>query len=229
MKYGILVSALAGAAMLALMASASAQTPVAVVEDVKGKVVGAEFMDYVAPGTKIDLGQRGSIVLSYMKSCRREKITGGIVTVGTAASTVDHGKVEATIVGCDANRIQLAAQEANRSAATVFRNILPPQQAKSAPQITLYGRSPVVETNGPGTLLIERLDQPGERHEVVVSDKSLERGRFYDFAKAHKALTPGATYLASFDKLGIVFKIDAKAKIGSTPIIGRLLRFAEAR
>jgi len=33
-----------------LVASAAAQAPVAVVEDVKGKVAGVEFMDYVAPG-----------------------------------------------------------------------------------------------------------------------------------------------------------------------------------
>ena len=35
---------------------AAAQAPVAVVEDVQGKVTGAEFMDYVAPGQVIKLG-----------------------------------------------------------------------------------------------------------------------------------------------------------------------------
>jgi hypothetical protein len=225
----ILVLSLAGAGMLGLMASAAAQTLVAVVEEVKGKVAGVEFMDYVAPGTKIELGSTDSIILSYVKSCRREIITGGTVIVGAEKSSVDHGKVERTVVRCDANHIQLVAQEAGQSAATVFRNLLPAQQAKSTPQATLYGRSPVVETNGPGTLVVERLDQPGERHEVALSDKSLDRGRFYDFAKAHKALTPGATYLASFGGLSVVFKIDGQAILGSTPIIGRLLRFAEAR
>jgi hypothetical protein len=225
----ILVLALAGAGMLAITASAAAQAPVAVVEDVKGQVAGVEFMDYVAPGTKIELGLKSSIVLSYMKSCTRETITGGTVTVGAEQSTVDHGKVERTVVDCDANHIQLTAREATQSAATVFRSMAPTQPAASTPQITLYGRSPVVETNGPGKLLIERLDQPGERHEVALSKKSLDRGRFYDFAKAHKALTPGATYRASLGGLNIVFKVDAQAKLGATPIIGRLLRFAQAR
>jgi hypothetical protein len=225
----ILMVALAGAGVLGLTVSAAAQAPVAVVEAVKGKVAGVEFMDYVAPGNKIELGAKGSIVLSYMKSCRREIITGGTVTVGTEQSTVDHGKVERTVVDCDADHIQLTAREASQSAATVFRSMAPTQQAASTPQITLYGRSPVVETNGPGTLVIERLDQPGERHEVTLSNKLLNRGRFYDFAKAHKALTPGATYRASLGGLTVVFKVDAKAKPGSTPIIGRLLRFAQAR
>jgi len=52
-------------------------------------VTGAEFMDYVAPGKVIKLGQPGSIVLSYTKSCWREVITGvGTVIVGAEESMV---------------------------------------------------------------------------------------------------------------------------------------------
>jgi hypothetical protein len=223
-----MVAALASAGVFAVAVSAAAQTPVAVVEEVSGKAAGVEFMDYVTPGTKIELGSKGSVVLSYMKSCQREVIKGGTVTVGTERSAVANGKVERTVVGCDASHIRLAAGEANQSAATVFRSLLPGQQREAKPQITLYGRSPVVETNGPGTLVVERLDQSSEPYDIVVSAKSLDRGRFFDFAKAHKALTPGATYRASFGKLSIVFTIDDRAKSGATPIIGRLLRFAEA-
>ena len=42
--------------VLGLAASAAAQSPVAIVEDVQGKVDGVEFMDYVAPGKVIKLG-----------------------------------------------------------------------------------------------------------------------------------------------------------------------------
>ena len=41
-----------------LATSAAAQVPVAIVEDVQGKVVGVEFMDYVAPGKVIKLGPK---------------------------------------------------------------------------------------------------------------------------------------------------------------------------
>jgi hypothetical protein len=222
-----LMFVLAGGSLLGLMASAVAQTPVAVVEDVQGKVVGAEFMDYVTPGTKIDLGSKGSIVLSYMKSCQRETIKGGTVTVGTDHSTIENGAVQRSVVGCDANHIELSAGEANQSAATVFRSLQPSERAKR-PQLTLYGRSPLVETNGPGMLVIERLDKTGEPQEIAVSAKSLERGRFYDFAKTRVILAPGATYLATFGKRSVVFKIDRQAKSGATPIIGRLLRFTAA-
>ena len=46
------------AGLLALAGTASAQSPVAVVEEVQGKVTGAEFMDYVTPKTVIKLGRR---------------------------------------------------------------------------------------------------------------------------------------------------------------------------
>jgi hypothetical protein len=39
--------------VIASMSTAAAQAPVAIVEEVKGKVTGAEFMDYVAPGAVI--------------------------------------------------------------------------------------------------------------------------------------------------------------------------------
>src|SRR5437899_11320027 len=87
-------------------ASASAQSPAAVVEEVKGNPAGVEFMDYVVPGKVIRLGPQGSIVLGYMKSCWRESITGGTVTVGTEKSEVESGKIERTKAECDAGRMK---------------------------------------------------------------------------------------------------------------------------
>jgi hypothetical protein len=95
-------------------------------------------------------------------------------------------------------------------------------------QITLFGLSPLIEAKGGGTLVIERVDQPGERHEVTIAANSLLRGAFYDFAKDDKRLAPGGTYRAKLGAQQIVFKIDPLAQPGRTPIIGRLLRFAPA-
>jgi len=58
-----------------LAVSAAAQVPVAIVEDVQGKVDGVQFMDYVAPGKVIKLGPKATVVLGYMKSCWRETTT----------------------------------------------------------------------------------------------------------------------------------------------------------
>src|SRR6267143_4525592 len=68
---------------------AAADSPVAIVEEVQGKVTGAEFMDYLTPKSVIKIGDDGSVVLSYLKSCRRETISGlGTVVVGTDESAV---------------------------------------------------------------------------------------------------------------------------------------------
>src|SRR5438105_11441203 len=66
----------------------SAPLQVALVEEVSGHPVGAQFMDYVEPGKVIRLGPRDKVVLGYLRSCIRETITGGIVTVGTEQSDV---------------------------------------------------------------------------------------------------------------------------------------------
>jgi hypothetical protein len=50
-------------------------------------------MDYVRTGEVIRLGARDTLVLTYMTSCIRETITGGIVTIGTDWSEVQSGQV----------------------------------------------------------------------------------------------------------------------------------------
>jgi hypothetical protein len=201
---------------------AAAQTPVAVVEEVQGNVTGAEFMDYVAPGKIINLGPAGRVVLGYMKSCRRETITGvGTVIVGAEESLVDLGEVKASKVRCDSSHSHAMDREVGESAATSFRGI--DEKASMSPRLTLYGLSPVFETTGRGKLVVERLDVKGERYDVDLAAASLVRGRFYDFAKTGTSLKPGGTYAASLGPKRIVFLIDRRAEPGPTPIIGRLV------
>jgi hypothetical protein len=212
-------------------ASASAQSPAAVVEDVKDSAAGIEFMEYLMPGKVIRLRPEESIVLAYLKSCWRETITGGTVTVGIERSEVEHGSVERTKTKCDAGRMQLTPQQANQSAGMVFRAkpVRPAAPAaKPEPQFTLHGLSPLVEAKGGGTLVIERLDQAGERYVLSLGNQQLLRGSFYDFANSERVLAPGGIYRASLGARQIVFRVDPSAKPGPTPILGRLLRFEPA-
>ena len=55
--------------------------PTALVEDVKSAAADVEFMDYVGSGQVIKLAPRDVLVLSYLKSCEHETITGGTVAV----------------------------------------------------------------------------------------------------------------------------------------------------
>jgi hypothetical protein len=213
-----------GTVALISPAAAQLQAPTAIVEEVKGKVAGVEFMDYVHPGKVIKLGSAGSIVLSYLESCVRETITGGVVLVGTEHSKVDPmANVESTKVDCDGKRMKLSDSEASQSAATTFRTINAKKQA-AAPLATIYGVSPVFETSQHGKLVIERTDLAGERDEVTLDPKNLVKGKFYDMAKAGKSLVPGGSYAASIGSRRIAFKVDPQAKPGEAPIVGRLLR-----
>lgn len=202
---------------------AAAQAPVAVVEDVQGKVTGAEFMDYVAPGKVIKLGPDGSIVLSYMKSCWREVITGvGTVIVGAEDSMVHLSEVKAGKVKCDASHSQLVDREVGESAATVVRSLA--GKVTKSPQFTLYGLSPMVETTGRGKLVVERLDLKGERYDVDLAAASVVHRKFYDFARTGTTLTPGGIYAASLGSRRTVFSVDQQAEPGQAPIVGRLVR-----
>jgi hypothetical protein len=214
------------AAVVGLIASvglAVAQAPVAVVEEVQGKVTGAEFMDYVAPGKVIKLGPASTIVLGYLKSCSRETITGiGTVIVGAEESMVHLGEIKTSKVQCDSNHALLTDKEAGEGAATVFRGVS--EKAATSPRFTLYGLSPVVETTGRGKLVVERLDQKGERYDIDLTADSVVRGKFYDFARTGTALKPGGIYAASLGSRKAVFQVDRNAEPGSGPLIGRLVR-----
>jgi hypothetical protein len=209
--------------LLALASPAAAEPPVAVVEEVSGKVTGAEFMDYVAPKAVIKIGAGGSIVLSYMQSCRRETISGiGTVIVGTEESVVHLADVKAEKTACDSNQSHAINRATSEVAATVMRSVVPINTLPK-PQLTLYGTSPLVQAKGRGTLVMERLDVTGERQQIDLDGKQL-KGRFFDFASANRALAPGGVYAATFGASKIVFRVDPWAHPGATPIVGRLLR-----
>ena len=211
--------------LLALSSPAMADAPVAVVEDIQGKVTGAEFMDYVTPRAVIKIADGGSVVLSYLNSCRRETITGaGTVVIGTDSSLVDQSVVKAEKTNCDSNQANATSKDTSGVAATLLRSV---DRDKAAalpePQLTLYGASPFVEAKGRGTLVVRRLDQAGERHQIALGGTQM-KGKFVDFAREDVALVPGGLYAASFKSSQIVFRVDAQAKPGATPIVGRLLR-----
>src|ERR1700758_1683661 len=150
-------SAMIGVIALTGVAEAG-QAPVAVVEDLQGKVTGAEFMDYVVPGQVIKLGAGGKLVLGYMKSCWRETISGvGTVIVGKEQSAVHLADFKTEKVACDPTQAQRIGKELGESAATVVRS-LKDDPGKGPPPLVLHGVSPIVSTSERGKLVVERLD-----------------------------------------------------------------------
>jgi hypothetical protein len=113
--------AIAGAVMAT--SAASAASLVALIEDLSGNPAALEVMDYLETGQVIRLGARETLVLSYLKSCTRETITGGTVTVGTEQSEVVSGRVERTKVRCDRARASASAEYVIQSSGHVFRGL----------------------------------------------------------------------------------------------------------
>ncbi len=219
-------ASVAGVLAIATQASARAPAPAvptAVVEDVKSATADIEFMDYVGKSQVIKLEPHDVLVLSYLKSCEHETITGGTVTVGSERSEVQDGQVVRSKVACDGGRIRLSKEQASKSAASAFRL----QSSDIEP--TLFARAPLVQlpkvlASNDRTLLIERTDRRGERHEIKIDDTVAAAG-FYDLAKINVSLTRGAIYDASIGSHKMTFQIDAKAKSGPAPVVSRLLRF----
>ena len=118
----------------------------------------------------------------------------------------------------------LTAQQAGQSAGMVVRGLVASKPGQPEPEVTLFGTSPLVEIKDGGVIVLERLDQPGERQRIDAGKQQLVKGAFYDFARANKTLVPGGVYRASTGARQIVFKIDPGAKPGASPILGRLLR-----
>jgi hypothetical protein len=219
-------TALAAGLIMATQASGHAPAPLiptALVEDVKSATADIEFMDYVGAGQVIKLRPSDVLVLSYLKSCEHETITGGTVTVGTDHSEVDGGKIARTKVACDGGKVELPGKQATETAATAFR------LQSASHETTLYARAAMIEIprlnpSESHELVIERTDRPGERIEIKI-DERLANGGFYDMAKTGKHLTPGATYKASIGDRTVTFKVDANAKSGQASVVSRLLRF----
>jgi hypothetical protein len=212
----------AAATWIGLATPVFAGPPAALIEEIQGDVAGAELMDYVAPGQVIRLGSDGSLVISYLKSCRRETISGvGSVTVGPGESKVEGANLKNDVVNCDAGHAQASARETSEVAATIVRGI--GTDASSLPQAIIYGASPIFEAKGRGTLVVERLDQPGDRQQIELNGRQF-KGKFFDLAGTSHPLTPGATYVATFGPSRLVFRVDAQAKAGPGPAVGRLIR-----
>jgi hypothetical protein len=213
--------------------------PTALVEDVKSASADIEFMDYVGTGQVIKLDPDDVLVLSYLRSCEHETITGGTVHVGSSKSEVEGGKITRTKVPCNGGNMHLSAAQANASGASSFR------LQDASLELTVYALPPVVEipkmrTGDSHTLVIERTNRPSERIAVEI-DEPLANGGFYDLGKTGTPLRPGARYTATLGSRKLAFRVDAKAKTadmtagktanmagnmtGKAPVVSRLLRF----
>ena len=216
---------LALTAAFALVAGpALASRPSALVEEVSDKVAGVQVMDTLTVGRTLALEPTQRLVLSYLISCTNETITGGTVTVGGRESTVTGGTVERTALPCDGGALLLAANESGKAGVSVMRDApvgLP--DAKPRPQITLHKTRPLIVVPAPGRVLFEPLEGAAEPVTVDVPGTTLDLAK--EGATGRKALTPGALYRVTAGGKSYIVRVDAAAKDGGGPALGRLIRF----
>jgi hypothetical protein len=220
------------AAFCAIGSSVARAEIVALVEEIGEPRPGVQFMDYLTSGQMIPLHAGERLVIDYLRSCMRETIVGGVVAVGAEKSIVIGGTVSSEKVECDGGKGLLTAEQASKSGVMVFRGApqktvatsgtSTPLAAPATAPLVLYGTSPLVEMKSGGQLVIERIDEPGERHVANVAVGA--HRTLYDCAKEGFALKPGGLYRASSGGRELVFKIAESAKPGALPPVGRLLR-----
>lgn len=199
----------------------------ALVEDVKGRIQGVEFMDYVAAGRTLRLGAGDTLTLGYLSSCVRETITGGVVKIGVEQSEVTGGRVERVRIECDGGRLKLAANQATASGVMVFRSPPCPKRdgQPAAPQATIYSLAPIFELRQAGPISIERLDTAAPVIELPNAGAQLRRGKFLDLAAAGHQLIAGGVYCAKSGTRWVVFRIDPGAETARGGALARLVKF----
>lgn len=168
-------------------------------------------------GKVIQLGDKGRLVIGYLRSCLREIITGGNVTVGPEKSRVSGGKISRERVECDGGKLLLSREQAGKSAVVVFRR--PPRPAGGATQAAhkVYSTAPYIRlSSASGTVEIERLDRPAELLRLEARNGGV------DLARHGKSLRPGGLYRVKSAGREVVFRVDAGAGHGGS-ILGRLV------
>jgi hypothetical protein len=100
----------ATAAVMIVSAGAAGPIEVALVEDLSSNSASVQLMDYLQVGRVIHLAPMDTLVLTYMTSCVREKITGGTVTIGTDSSEVQLGQVVRSRGLCGEKKGQITSE-----------------------------------------------------------------------------------------------------------------------
>lgn len=168
-------------------AAAAEPEPVAMVEEAAPETKLQAF-DTLMAGQVIHL-LRGTLVLSYLDSCRRETIRGGaIVTIGKAESSVVGGSVTAEQAPCGTAKPMLMAEH-RAAGAMVTRD---PGRFVEAPKSqTAATAAPAFTWNGPPSAVV--VFEVGGRAPVLVWSTS-EAADGVTYPADAEPLVPGRRY-----------------------------------
>lgn len=195
----IRLCAVAGGLILAVSPGIQAAGKVTAVVEQGATVNGdIQALDRLAEGTEFNLGAGETMILAYTRSCVRETITGGKVTVGAEQSDVAGGQVvREEIKTCPEPRLALTAAESQESAIIAFRG----------GTRHLFSKTPLLASRD-SNLRIAIFEG-----DTLIREFKTETGEL-DLAAEKLELTPGKVYRAESDRNTVLLEIDADAQAG---------------
>ncbi|MEE8444230.1 MAG: hypothetical protein V3S44_02710 [Alphaproteobacteria bacterium] len=206
------------ALLLAAMPGLAAE-PSAIVEQVSDLPQGPKALEFLSPGRVIRLQPGQRLVVGYFRSCWRETISGGQVTIGKDRSTIVRGRVFRQLVECDRGHLWLTGVGLGEAGKTTARAL------KRKKQMSAPGKAPRVFSRTPifwmvkkdAIVTLKRLDRAGAIFKITA------RGHFADLAKGRRRLITGGLYRASAGGSAVHFRIDELAEESGGPIVGRIV------
>ncbi|WP_374312724.1 hypothetical protein [Dongia sp.] len=194
------------AVILSGHSSEAAPKAVAIVENsARNEGLGQAF-DMLPENTILDLAQGETIVLGYLKSCVRETITGGKVTVGLKESAVEGGTVAREKTECTETRLALTADESQQSATIAFRG-----QIKH-----IFTRQPIIIARKSAGVIIEPING-GETWKIEPKNERI------DFQAAKLEMQPGVAYRVKGFTQTVIVEVDRNATKAKTGTLERVV------
>lgn len=208
--------------------TARAAQPVAIVESISSRSSPMEAMDLLYLGDRIEIGEGGSVTLSYLSSCTVEQIFGAaaMITVGADQSTVDgSATVRRETIKCHSPNLKLSSGQAGQSAAVVFRR--PPD--KAIPSTIIYSRYPVfvIADKTATAVTVEANGTTEERYVLPLTSPRLDTatGIMDDAGRPFGGLQPGVVYRAKAGSWIATFQVDDTAGSKTDHLLDRLVGF----
>jgi hypothetical protein len=196
----------AAASILLVPAVVAASKPVAIVEDSPKTAGRGQVFDLLNESEVLTLAPGETLILGYLKSCTRETITGGTVTVGAKESAVEGGKVSREKTECTQTKLALTADESQQSATIAFRGAIK----------HVYTRQPIIMAGHSKSVKIEAVEG-GKNWDMK------PKNGLIDFEAAKIEMQPGARYKVTGEKASLIVEVDAAATTAKTGLLERVV------
>ncbi|HVJ43857.1 MAG TPA: hypothetical protein VM639_20315 [Dongiaceae bacterium] len=185
----------------------------ALVEEIDSGVSGISAFDTLKTGQSVDLRPGRHAVISYLDSCIRETIDGGLVKIGQSQSEVQDGKVQRETLDCGVKQLALTNTTQDQSATTVFRPLFDNLVKQVLPDV-----SPFVIADHAQSVELKEMGKEDAPRTLSLHDGKL------DLRQAGIKLQPGGIYKLTAGTHETYIKIAPEAQDGNSPLLLRLVK-----